>query len=346
MLSKIKNKIDKELVNFIDYIDKVYSLKKLSPLLFKSIKDFALRKGKRVRPILLIIGYMGFKKKPARGLYTTALALELLHDFMLIHDDIIDKSDTRRGKPSLHKMMNDYLRGYKNIKFSGEDLSLIMGDIIYALSIHAFLAIDENMQRKEKALKKFIEAAIHTGSGELIELLNGLNDIKKITQKDIYKVYDFKTAYYTFASPLATGAILAGAKQSEVTKLFKYGLSLGRAFQIKDDILGMFSEEKETGKSSLTDLQEAKKTILIWHAYNNSDKKNKEIIEKIFSKKKVVQKDLLKTREIIKASGTLDFAFRETQKLIKEAQTALNSSKIFPKYKNYLNSYSQKILIL
>ncbi|MBU1122538.1 MAG: polyprenyl synthetase family protein, partial [Candidatus Omnitrophica bacterium] len=253
MFLKLKNLIDKELVRFIDKADKTYSLSHISPLLFNTIKDFVLRDGKRLRPILFVIGYQGFANKPATNLYKSAISIELLHAFLLVHDDIIDKSATRRGKPSMHKMLDTYLQKYKHRKFSGQDLAIVAADIIYAMSIEAFLTIKEDAAQKEAALKKLIEATIYTGSGEFIELLLSLKKLNNISKSDIYKVYDYKTAYYTFASPLAIGAILAGAGKNQITKLINYGIYLGRAFQINDDILGMFSAESKTGKSSFTD---------------------------------------------------------------------------------------------
>ena len=107
---------------------------------------------------MFIIGYLSFAKKAARGLYTSALSIELLHDFMLVHDDIIDKSKTRRGKPSMHKMLDNHLAKFKNIKFSGQDLGIVVGDVMYAIAINAFLAINEDFTRKQRALKRFIEA--------------------------------------------------------------------------------------------------------------------------------------------------------------------------------------------
>src|SRR4030042_1469006 len=98
------------------------------------------------------MGYLGVSRKAASGLYRSALSIELLHDFMLVHDDIIDKSDTRRGKPSLHQGFKNYLSGYKTNKFTGEDLALVAGDVMYAMGINAFLSIRENKERKEKAL--------------------------------------------------------------------------------------------------------------------------------------------------------------------------------------------------
>ncbi|MFH1046312.1 MAG: polyprenyl synthetase family protein [Candidatus Omnitrophota bacterium] len=344
MQNKIKNIIDSHLHQYIRYLDKTYSLKRVSPVLFKHIADFILRDGKRVRPILLVVGYLGFAKKVAANLYKTALSIELLHDFMLVHDDIIDKSDIRRGKPSMHKMLENYLRKFKRLKFNGQDLAIVSGDIMYAMAIDTFLSIKEKMQRKEKALRRFIQAAVYTGMGEFIELLGGIKDIAKTTKKDIFRIYDYKTAHYTFACPLATGAILAGAPEREVNKLYSYGISVGRAFQIKDDIIGMFNKEKEIGKSVLTDLQEAKKTLLVWHAYHHSDAAGKSAIQKVFTKDKVDKNDLLRMREVVIKSGSLDHAHKEIAALLDQAQKTISSCAIRPYYKSYLYDYSQTLL--
>jgi len=345
MLLKIRKRIEKELVKFLHTLDKEYAVKKIPPLLFEYIREFVLRKGKRIRPTLFVIAYLGFAKKETHGLYTSALSLELLHDFMLVHDDIIDKSDTRRGKPSMHRMFNGYLSRYKNLKFNGQDLAIVAGDVMYATAIHAFLAIKENMTRKEKALKKFIRAAIYTGSGEFIELLCGTKDISRTSQEDIYKIYDFKTANYTFATPLASGAILAGASDREVERLFRYGIYLGRAFQIKDDILGMFSEEKTIGKSNLTDLKEAKKTLLIWRAYNQADKKHKKIIKSILAGKNVDRKDLMRMRKIVAATGALDYCRKEIYRSMNQAQKLITASHIGLPYKNAMHALAGEFLL-
>ena len=346
MLAKIKIKVEKELKRYVADLDRQYSLSKVSPLLFRSIKGFVLRKGKRVRPILFIISYLGFKKRPAKNLYTCALSLELLHDFLLVHDDIIDKSDKRRGKPSLHKVLGNYLKSFKKVKFNGQDLAIVAADVMYALSIHTFLSINENEKRKEMALRKFIEAAIYTGAGEFIEILSGIKNIESINKSDIYKIYDYKTAHYTFATPLSTGAILAGTNQRQIDNLFKFGIYLGRAFQIKDDVLGMFGQEKRIGKSTISDLQEAKKTLLIWYAYHHTSRNNRLIIKRIFAKKKANNSDLLKIRKIVTESGALNYIRREVSQLINKALAFISSSRMQEKYKRQLKVYSQQILDL
>jgi geranylgeranyl diphosphate synthase type I len=346
MFLKIRNKIEKELKNYLCDVEKSYSLRKISPLLSSRIKEFTLRSGKRIRPVLFMVGFNGFSAKTLPGIYRSAISCELLHDFMLIHDDVIDKSETRRGKPSMHAMLNKHLSGNKQAKFDGKDLSIVIGDVMFALSLHAFLSVKQSYDKKEKAMKILLDAAMYTGSGEFIELLSGIKGVKEINKKDIYKIYDLKTAYYTFSAPLMMGAILAGAEEKEIDKLFKYGIYLGRAFQIKDDILDMFAEEKQIGKSILTDLKEAKKTIPIWYAYKKSDKAGKHFIEKILSKENAGKKDLEKIRKITFDTGALDCSKTEIYFFMNKAKEIISSSKIKPQYKNLLKGYCEQILNL
>jgi geranylgeranyl diphosphate synthase, type I len=344
MLNGTKFKLDKELISYAKRLDRDYRLKAISPLLSSKIKDYILRPGKRIRPTLFVMGYLAYTRKPAGGLYRSALSIELLHDFMLVHDDIIDKSDLRRGKPAMHTLFNDHFRDCEGIKFNGQDLAIVAGDILYALAMDTFLAIREKPERKEKALRKFVHAALYTGCGEFIEMVCGAKTIEEISQADIYKIYDFKTAYYTFAYPLSIGATLAGASDKEVKKIFEYGVYLGRAFQIQDDILGMFGDEKKIGKSVLSDLQEAKKTILIWRASRTANPVGRKQIKQVLSKEKVTLSDLIKTREVIANCGSLDYARKQITLLGAKAVKIGNSLKISSEYRKSLLSLSQKIL--
>lgn len=344
MFLKIKNKIEKELKNYLRDVEKFYSLRKISPLLANHIKDFAVRSGKRIRPVLFVVGFRGFSEKDLPGLYKSAISCELLHDFMLIHDDVIDKSKTRRGKPSMHEMLNKYLSGRKHAKFNGGDLSIVAGDVVFALSLHAFLSVKQNYRQKEEALRILLDAAMYTGSGEFIELLSGIKGVGEISKKEIYKIYDLKTAYYTFSAPLMMGAVLAKADKKEVNKLFKYGIYLGRAFQIKDDLLDMFAEENQIGKSTLTDLKEAKKTIPIWYAYKNSSGAQRRFIERILSKDNADKADLKKIREITVSTGALDCSKTEISFFLNKAKEIISSSRMRPQYKNLLKQYCEQIL--
>jgi len=344
LMLRIKARIEQSLKQFITTIDRRFLLCKLSPLLLHNIQDFVLRDGKRIRPMLFIVGYLGFSRKAASNLYTCALSFELLHDFTLIHDDIIDKSETRRGRPAVHTMLNHYLARFKKLKFNGQDLAIVIGDILYAMALYAFLSIKIDHRRKERALQKFIETTICTGAGEFNELLYGAENIETVTKDHIYKTYDLKTAYYSFASPLIIGAELAGASRQQCAALSRYGVCIGRAFQIQDDILGMFASEQDIGKSVLADLQEAKKTILVWYAYRAATSKDKKTIQKILSRRQVTPADVMAMKQIISATGALGFARQEIEALYRTSRHLLDSLAMKKKYRDLLGRFAAQLL--
>jgi geranylgeranyl diphosphate synthase type I len=189
-----------------------------------------------------------------------------------------------------------------------------------------------------------IETATFTGYGQFNEVFAGIKDIEHITKKDIFKIYDFKTAYYTFSGPLAIGATLAGAPSKEVNLLYDLGVSLGRAFQIKDDILGLFGEKRIIGKSIMTDLQESKRTLLLWHLYRHSNTDDKNLIRDILNKRKVTKNDLILIREMIKKSDSLNYTKKQIIKLVKNAQNKLKFSRIKKQQKEIINKLAEKTI--
>jgi len=345
MLLKIKNHLEIQLRNYARSVDKTYHLDRLSPSLSRHIKEFICRKGKRIRPLLFCLSYLGFSKKTPSGLYRGALSLELLHDFLLVHDDIIDKSCMRRNRPTMHTLLEHDFCQNKKTKFTGQDLAIVTGDIIYAMALDTFLSISENNLHKEAALKRLISTTIHTAGGEFIELILGNKPIEKVRLEDIYKIYDYKTANYTFASPLAIGATLAGAKTEQVKKIYAYGMLLGRAFQIKDDIIGSFGKESQTGKSNITDIVEAKRTLLIYYAFGHVNKKDRLVIKKIFNANKVRKSELAEIRRIITESGALDYAQKQIKNLYSKANSQIKGLKLKKNYLQALNNFSREILL-
>lgn len=323
MFKQLKKDIDKGLK------DLAAELKAELPhsLLYKGIKDFILRDGKRIRPILFLLGYKGYTKRTGishKKLIRSSLSTELLHDFLLIHDDVIDNSDLRRGKPTLHRLFNSELGKPARDKL-GPNLSIVAGDIIFALATDALLSLDESAARKEKALLKFTEAARNTGIGEFLDVIDNIKKIEKIKKKDVFLTYTLKTAKYTFEAPLVMGAILAGASKREQEKLSRMGIALGQAFQIYDDLLDVFSTSKKIGKPVLSDLNESKKTLLVWRAYTTLKGKDKKALKQLLEKDKKTYPDLLKFRKLIKLSGADRYCIDKTLSLLLEAGSICSS---------------------
>ncbi len=355
MIEQIKRNIDISLASFLKKVKKEYKLHLASPLLFNSICEFTLREGKRLRPLLLILTYKAYSpanKQISKELYNASTCMEFLHNFMLIHDDIIDRSDLRRGKPTLHKILAHTVKTNNPDKL-GIDLGIIAGDIVYALAIDAFLSINEPLERKERALKYFIQTAAFTAMGEFIDTVHGVKGINEITERDVFLNYTLKTARYTFDCPMVTGAILAGANENDIKKLSDFGILIGQAFQIQDDIIGIYETEKNIGKSILSDLAEGKKTILVVHANKTLKGKKRSHFLKIFNKETKTLKDLEEVKQIFIESGSLSYSLAAVTSRLKKAQKILSGLKMNGQYRSIIEqsllklfSHSQRIVDL
>ena len=330
MLDKFREQLDRNMPLLLSDARKTRGFGRVSPILFAGIEDFTTRGGKKIRPLLFLISYLGYTQKSGaavKGLYRSALAVELLHDFLLVHDDVIDKSALRRGKPTLHRVYNSRL-GERPSSGLGADLAIVAGDIIFALAVEALMTINERPSRKERALGEFTKAAALTGAGEFMDVVNGRMNINRISRKDVFMTYDLKTARYTFISPLVMGAILGGAGAAELKKLSELGLLLGRAFQILDDLLDMFSSRKALGKPTLSDLGESKKTLLVWEAYRRLGPKDRKNLKRFLEKEKKTHADLLKFRKLIKMSGAHEYCENMVKRLLKESDASIDGLKM------------------
>ena len=327
MKTKLKAKINSQLKYFVEQALRSRKLEKINPVLSRSIKEFVLRNGKRIRPIFFLLAYQAYAKKKALpvSIIRTSLAFELLHDFLLVHDDIIDNSKTRRGKPAMHKMLQ------KSLKLSeptGKNLSIVIGDIIYAMSIEAFMNTKTPQLIKLKALMVFLSSTILTGSGEFIDIVNGFTPLSGIRLKDIRLNYLLKTAEYTFKSPLVCGCIFAGAPYDEIAKVTRLGELLGEAFQIQDDLLGLFGMSQKIGKSVLSDLIAAKNTLPIFLAFKFGSEYDRSFINKSLGNKNLKLRDLKEIRRIIIKTGAHKATKNEILKLLSKSKEIILSLKL------------------
>jgi geranylgeranyl diphosphate synthase type I len=331
VIARIKKRLEKTLTKYAASLYGSHPVRNISPALSANIRNFISRPGKRVRPILFVLSYAGYKGRETKGLYKTALGIEILHDFFLVHDDIIDDSDLRRGLPAMHRML------------SGKGPAIAAGDAMAAMALELFLSIDEAPRRKERALLKLFETILYTSAGEFIELESDAKRMENVTIREIYKTYDLKTAHYTFAAPLLLGAMAAGADRRELSYLYDCGISLGRAFQIRDDMLDMFATEKDTGKSAMTDLKESKKTLLLWHAYRRSGRRERAFMSRILLKKHKSAGELSRIRRIVRASGAVAACEEEISALLSESEKILTSLRMRRRYKSALLDYTRSL---
>jgi geranylgeranyl diphosphate synthase, type I len=297
-------------------------LKKISQVQYRSGKnDFpdikALQKrftqswfgGKMLRGTLVKLGYELVSGYQTKAIFKPACAFEILHTSLLIHDDIIDKSPTRRGKPALHMHENNHY---------GVSQAICLGDLGISLSGKVITESDFPKVRKNKALGYFFEIVQNTILGEMMDVANA-QKIKR-TEKEVLQIHTMKTANYTLVGPLLFGAILAGATDTFLKKIKLFAQPLGVAYQIQDDILGIFGNEKELGKSITSDIEENKSTLLITYVLKQGNKTQKNIVTKLYGKKSITKKECETIKKIFIETGAFSYSQNKIAKLTAQAK--------------------------
>ncbi|MCW5892844.1 MAG: polyprenyl synthetase family protein [bacterium] len=222
-------------------------------------RAFAARPAKRLRPALVVLGWGAARGLAAvpDGVWRFAASLELLHTFLLIHDDVADGAAIRRGGPALHRCLADGRRG--------EDLAVVVGDHLFARALEAML--ESALPRAGEVARYWLGVCRSTAAGQFLDLALARTPLAEVTLFQTLRVGLLKTARYGFVAPLVGGARLAAAEPAVLRGLERVGRQVGVAFQIRDDLLGLFGEPACTGKPVLDDLVAGKPTYPIVAAY-------------------------------------------------------------------------------
>ncbi len=315
-MTRTKEKIDLQLEDFFNR--KMSSnWDSLTSTVVETIRDFTMRGGKRLRPMLMVLGHNLFAKENEK-IFAASISMELTQTYLLIHDDIMDQSELRRGMPSFHIDIKNRLNlNHADAQRLSENLAIVAGDLADSYSHQALFdagfGSDETL-RASVELSKIIET---TGYGQLLDVYSSIHD--SFVQNDLMRLHLWKTAKYTIEGPLLLGAILSGTGK-DYSYLSHYGFLLGVAFQLHDDILGLFGVEKQTGKSIKGDVNEGKKTLLMIKAMEKSGKKDREFIKKCLSSGNVSDNDFRKLQDLVVSTGSLDYSKEIMGKLVSKSK--------------------------
>ena len=227
--------------------------------------EFSLR-GKMIRGALVILGELlyGDRDEPSTAGVTAAAAMELLQSSFLIHDDIMDRDEQRRGRPTLFAQYTTLGtdRRVADPGHFGQAMGICAGDVAFFFAFDVLSRLDVPGPRHRRILEVTNKAVITTCVAQMQDVyLGGLPGTPEIRLDDVMAVYHHKTGRYTFSLPLQIGALISGASESVLERIEKLGILLGTIFQIKDDELGLFGSEAEIGKPVGSDIHEGKKTI-------------------------------------------------------------------------------------
>jgi len=270
-----------------------------------AVRRFVLADGKRLRPMFCYWGWRGAGQPDHEGIITAAAALELFHAFALIHDDIMDGSDRRRGQPSVHRHFTDLHTSHSwrgDATRYGQSAALLCGDLCAAWADHMFTECGLPPESIHRGHHLFTLMRTEVIAGQYLDLVSGVGDGSVAGALTVIRM---KAARYTVTRPLQIGASLAGAGPEMLNALLAFGDPLGDAFQLRDDVLGVFGDPSITGKPVLDDLREGKPTVLIALARAHADQIQAERLKNLFGRADLDLAGAEDLRTIIAATGAL-----------------------------------------
>ncbi|MCB9361839.1 polyprenyl synthetase family protein [Candidatus Woesearchaeota archaeon] len=300
--------------------------------MLERLKGYVLNGGKRIRPLLILLSNSYLGKKDEEVL-AVASCYELCHAFLLIHDDIMDESYLRRGKPTMHiaygKEMNSAKMGVSMGMLSGDTLLFLAYDMLFKSSL--------SLEAKHRVLAYLNEVMLTTCYGQALDFMIHTT----ATEEDILEVYRTKTSQYSIFAPLKLGLLICDEVPSSTeAQLLSIAEPLGIAFQIQDDLLDLFSDPAVTGKAIGQDIREGKYTLLMHYGCMHSDEK--EYLLKSLGNNRLTDTELSKIVEILRACGAEEYCRSKVQDLFKEAQQAIDRSTMSAK--DILHAFAEYLM--
>jgi geranylgeranyl diphosphate synthase type I len=281
------------------------------------LRAYTLRPAKRVRPTLLVAGWAmasgGMGQGIPQGVREFAAGLELLHTFMLIHDDVADRAATRRGGPSLHRVLSSGK--------AGEDLAVVVGDHVYSRAVEVMLGCGQ--RHAAEATRYMMTICRHTAVGQYLDIDLAGTPLAEVNLFQTLKVANLKTARYGFVAPLIAGAMLGGASKALLEQLERIGRQVGMAFQLRDDLIGLFGDDAVAGKDGGGDFMEGKRTFPVVAAWTRADDVGRERLERLWDSDVRDAKTLALARAEVERWGGKDATQRVIERMTRSGRRTL-----------------------
>ncbi|MFD9129670.1 polyprenyl synthetase family protein, partial [Kitasatospora sp. NPDC059571] len=299
---------------------------------FDALRDFLLDGGKRLRPAFCYWGWRGAGGAPGgEGIARAAAALELLQASALVHDDLMDRSDTRRGLPSVHRRFEALHReqGWRGDREQyGASAAVLLGDLLLIWCDELFQesGLPDGAVRAAKPVFDLMRTEVMLGQYlDVLEPVAGDSADRGALDR-AQTVLQYKSAKYTIERPLQVGALLAGAGPALVEAYGAFGLPLGEAFQLRDDLLGVFGDPAVTGKPAGDDLREGKRTLLIAHAMRRLPAADARLLDERLGAPDLDAAEIERLRDLVGRSGAADLVERRIDELMAQSLAALDAA--------------------
>ncbi|MFN2555801.1 MAG: polyprenyl synthetase family protein [Nitriliruptorales bacterium] len=294
----------------------------LAPLA-DELRAFVLRGGKRLRPLFVLLGFQAAGGGDPQAVMGPALALELLHTCALVHDDVIDRSALRRGHPAVHAAFagRHPVQGCRDRY--GEAVAILLGDLAFVQADELFLRSEVPSSRLLAAFRVFTTMREELTAGQFLDVEASRSGATSIELA--LAVARYKSGSYSVARPLEIGARLADGGDGLSHRLAAAGLPLGQAFQLRDDVLSVFGAEAETGKPTLSDLAEGKRTLLVALTAERLDAASRARFDALLGRSDLSDEQADELRGLMRASGGLAATERWTDELFNQAMEQLEA---------------------
>ncbi len=339
--AKIMKEVNNSLKSFMK--DQLDSVKDNSFLHFfyKKVENFLFSGGKRIRPVMMVTAFSAVNSnKKTEAIVRSSLSLELIHNASLIHDDIMDNADTRRGKQVFHKVFHDYAEknhSDANMDYDnyGQSMGILGGDYAYNLAYRSIHNDGFSPAVTLRAAQEFNLGFLKIVQGVIFE--SDLMGRDNVTEEEYLEMIRGKTAAL-FEKSAKLGAILAEGSDSQIENLGDFALNAGIAFQIVDDVIGTFGDAKKTGKPVDSDIKEGKKTILVIKAFENASVEQQSFLNRILGDREASATDVEKVRDIMRQTGALSYGQNLAEELFQLSKSYLENLEppLNQPYKDYL----------
>ena len=323
--SRVQKVLDDVLARQVPVLDAVSD--DLAPLL-EALSDL-LHGGKRIRPAFCYWGWRGAGGADGEEIVAAAASLELLQACAIVHDDVMDGSDTRRGMPAAHRRFGALHRGNGwrgSPEWFGMSAAILLGDLALSWTDEALFASGLPAEALLRAKPVLDVMRTEVMAGQYLDLVEQARGDGPVAQ--VMTVVRYKAAKYTVERPLHLGGLLAGAGPELLSAYSAYGLPLGEAFQLRDDVLGVFGDPGETGKPAGDDLREGKRTVLVATALERATPAQAALVRRLLGDPGLDAAGVAALREVIADTGALDVVEALITELTARARASLAAAPV------------------
>ncbi len=307
--------MDKRLAGYWEVEKKVdFGFSEKHRMLVKKMLEHAsehnLRKAKRLRGSLVYYSFLLGREKDER-IWKAAMGMELVQTALLMHDDFMDEDVLRRGKPTTQVF---FAGGDKHY---GDSMAVNVGDAVLCLGYELVTKCGFEPELVINATASLLRGITQTAFGQAFDV--SLPKMGGLIESEVLALHKAKTAIYTYKNPLMVGGILGGLSAEVLGVLEDYAYLAGVAFQLQDDVLGLFGDEEKTGKSSDSDLIQAKNTLLIVKALESGDENQKKAVNEAWGNKSATMEQLSSAKKAIVESGSVEYSIGVSRKIAQDA---------------------------